>query len=114
MFEEIILIMTIYVTMAIGAGVFASEKRRGGIHWFFLGLLWGPIALIVIACLPEKLPGRKLIRLYQSNELDAAKDHMHRLNSEAMAGYVYKIYPADDIHNYPRYALRQETTAITE
>lgn len=40
-----------WIVAAIGSGAVAMNKGRSGIGWCFLGLLLGPIALIIVACL---------------------------------------------------------------
>lgn len=47
----IALISTI-VICAIGAAYVASEKGRSGAAWFFLGILMGPVALLMVIGAP--------------------------------------------------------------
>jgi hypothetical protein len=46
------LIVLIWILFGIAAAAVASGKQRSGLGWFFLGVLFGPFALFVIAFLP--------------------------------------------------------------
>lgn len=41
----------------INAGL-AQGKNRGGLNWFLLSLLLGPIATFILVAFMRKLPGR--------------------------------------------------------
>lgn len=50
----LIALPSLHLLMGIICAIVASNKGRSGIGWFFLGLLLGIIALIIIACLSNK------------------------------------------------------------
>lgn len=43
----------IWIGMAIACSIVASNKGRSGIGWFFIGLLFSLIALIIVLVLPS-------------------------------------------------------------
>lgn len=46
--------VAIWIGIAIACAIIASNKGRSGLGWFFLGLLFPLIALIIIACLSKR------------------------------------------------------------
>ncbi|MFZ0051591.1 MAG: hypothetical protein WAK96_07420 [Desulfobaccales bacterium] len=49
--------LIIWILFGVGCAICASNKKRSGVGWFFLGMLLGPFALIFIlllAPLPQK------------------------------------------------------------
>lgn len=43
----------IWVACGIAAAVVASSKNRSGTAWFFLGILLGPLALLMVGFMPS-------------------------------------------------------------
>lgn len=54
------LLWTVFAWLACAffCGHLAGEKNRGGFSWFCLGILFGPLALIAAAGLPDNRTGR--------------------------------------------------------
>ena len=48
-----------YGTLALINAGLAQGKNRGGLNWFLLSLLLGPIATFILVALMEKLPGQE-------------------------------------------------------
>lgn len=47
-------ILLIEIIFAIGCAVVADRQRRNSVLWFFLGLLFGPIAFIIVMLIGDK------------------------------------------------------------
>lgn len=48
-----------WLLCGVASAVIASDKGRSGVAWFFLGVLFGPFALVVAACLSRIGPPAK-------------------------------------------------------
>lgn len=48
--------VTIWIACGIFSSMVASSKRRNGILWFVLGVLFGPLALLAVGFMPVYEP----------------------------------------------------------
>ena len=55
----LILAFLIWISTAIACAVIATDKGRSGFGWFFLGLVLGLFALVMIACLSRVDHGQR-------------------------------------------------------
>jgi len=50
------LALTVWLLSGIVCAYIATQKRRSGVLWFFLGILGGVFAVIAIAAVPSRRP----------------------------------------------------------
>ena len=51
--DTLFLAVAFWIGFTVASAAIASNKGRSGALWLVLGLLFGPIALVAVACLPR-------------------------------------------------------------
>ena len=83
----------IYLMICGGLGVYvATQKGRGEAEGLWFGILFGPIGLLIVACLPTIVPAARPQRAAEEPfELDAGRIEAMRRNDEFRKAEALRI-----------------------
>ena len=70
---EVLLLLLFWLVCGIGAAIVASSKGRSGCGWLILGLLLGPLGLLISAGMSNVQQQAMMARMAADREGDAAQ-----------------------------------------